>query len=204
MAKVNLNTRSQLLLAQKVGSMSASMQEAAQNNQLQYADGYYYKRFALPTSASGLQDILLNDDAQRDGFCSISKQKINQGCAFCADRFTFKVFAVATASLNGADAGSVSYGTVAAATTVPVLQNAELEMTVNGVRQWIAPVNAFNHETIDANSDKDGINVSAPVFINDEQLIQFRLHLPQSKSIDSTLSVFVEVVMYGAECRIAR
>lgn len=204
MAKVNLNTRSQLLLAQKIGLMSASMQEAANNNQLQYTDGYYFKRFPLPTAASGLQDILLNDDSQKDGFCSISKQKINQGCAFMADRFTFKIFAVATASLNGADEGSVTYGTVAAATTVPVLQNAELEMTVNGVRQWIAPVNAFNHETPDANSDKDGINVSAPVFINDEQLIQFRLHLPQGKSIDNTLSVFVEVVMYGAECRIAR
>lgn len=202
--KQNLNTRSQLLLAKKISLMSASMQEAANNGQLQYTDGYYYKRFALPTAASGLQDLLLNDDSQKDGYCSISKQKINQGCAFMADRFTFKIYAVATTSLNGADEGSVTYGTVAAATTVPVLQNAELEMTVNGVRQWIAPVNSFNHETIGANSDKDGINVSAPVFINDEQLIQFRLHLPQSKSIDSTLSVFVEVVMYGAECRIAR
>lgn len=202
--KQNLNTRSQLLLAKKISLMSASMQEAANNGQLQYTDGYYYKRFALPTAASGLQDILLNDDSQKDGYCSISKQKINQGCAFMADRFTFKIYAVATASLNGADEGSVTYGTVAAATTVPVLQDAELEMTVNGVRQWIAPVNAFNHETPDANSDKDGINVSAPVFVNDEQLIQFRLHLPQGKSIDNTLSVFVEVVMYGAECRIAR
>lgn len=202
--KQNLNTRSQLLLAKKISLMSASMQEAANNGQLQYTDGYYYKRFALPTAASGLQDILLNDDSQKDGYCSISKQKINQGCAFMADRFTFKIYAVATASLSGADEGSVTYGTVAAATTVPVLQDAELEMTVNGVRQWIAPVNAFNHETPDANSDKDGINVSAPVFVNDEQLIQFRLHLPQGKSIDNTLSVFVEVVMYGAECRIAR
>lgn len=204
MAKINLNTRSQLLLAQKVGLMSASMQEAANDNKLQYTDGYYFKRFPLPTSASGLQDILLNDDSQKDGYCSISKQKINTGCAFMADRFTFKVFAIATASLSGADEATVSYGTVAAATTVPALQCAELEMTVNGIRQWIAPVNAFNHETTDANSDKDGINVSAPVFINDEQLIQFRLHLPQGKSIDSSLSVFVEVVMYGAECRIAR
>ena len=204
MAKINLNTRSQLLLAQKVGLMSASMQDAANENKLQYTDGYYFKRFPLPTAASGLQDILLNDDSQKDGYCSISKQKINQGCAFMADRFTFRIFAVATSSLNGADEGSVTYGTVAAATSVPALQCAELEMTVNGVRQWISPVNAFNHETTDANSDKDGINVSAPVFINDEQLIQFRLHLPQGKSIDNTLSVFVEVVMYGAECRIAR
>lgn len=203
--KKNLNTRSQLLLAEKIALMSASMQEAAANNQLQYTDGYYYKRFMLPTGASGLQDILLNDDSQKDGYCSISKQKINTGCAFMADRFTFKVYTVATSSLpSGADEGTVTYGTVAAATAVPALQCAELEMTVNGVRQWIAPVNAFNHETPDANSDKDGINVSAPVFVNDEQLIQFRLHLPQGKAIASTQTVAVEVVMYGAECRIAR
>lgn len=202
--EINLNTRSQLLLAGKVGKMSASMQEAAANGELKYSDGYYYKRFKLPTGASGLQDLLLNDDSQKDGYCSISKQKINQSCAFEADRFTFKVFAVATSSLAGADEATVSYGTVAAATSVPALQCAELEFTVNGERQFITPVNAFNHETINSNSDKDGINVSAPIFINDEQLMQFRLHLPQGKSIDSSLTVFVEVVMYGAECRISR
>lgn len=202
--QANLNTRNQLLLAKKISSMSATMQDAAANGELKYTDGYYYKRFALPTSASGMQDILLNDDSQKDGYCSISKQKIQQGCAFMCGRLTFKVFAVATASLNGADAGSVSYGTVAAATTVPVLQNAELEVTVNGVRQFMAPVNAFNQETEAANSDKDGINLSAPFFVNDEQLLQYRLHLPQGKSIDSSLSVFVEVAMYGSECRVAR
>lgn len=199
-----LNTRSQLLLAGYVSKMSASMQEAFNKGQLKFSDAYYYKRFALPTGASGMQDLLLNDDSQKDGYCSISKQKIDQGCAFMADRFTFKVYAVATASLSGADEATVTYGTVAAATTVPGLQCAELEFTVNGVRQFIAPVNAFNHETENSNSDKDGINVSAPIFVNDEQLMQFRLHLPQSKSLDSSLTVFVEVCMYGAECRIAR
>ena len=202
--KLNTRTRNQILLEQKISQMSASMQEAASNGELKYADAYYYKRFKLPTSASGMQDILLNDDSQRDGYCSLSKQKIQQGCAFMCGRLTFKVFAVATASLNGADEGSVSYGTVAAATTVPVLQNAELEVTVNGVRQFMAPVNAFNQETEAANSDKDGINLSAPFFVNDEQLLQYRLHLPQGKSIDSTLTTFVEVAMYGSECRIAR
>lgn len=200
----NLNTRNQRLLAKKISQMSASMQEAAANNELKYSDGYYYKRFALPTSASGMQDILLNDDAQKDGYCSISKQKIQQGCAFMCGRLTFKVFAVATSSLGGADAGTVTYGTVAAATSVPALQCAELEVTVNGVRQFMAPVNAFNQETEASNSDKDGINLSAPFFVNDEQLLQYRLHLPQGKAIDSSMSVFVEVAMYGSECRIAR
>lgn len=199
-----LNTRSQLLLAGYVSKMSASMQEAFSKGLLKFSDAYYYKRFALPTGASGMQDLLLNDDSQKDGYCSISKQKIDQGCAFMADRFTFKVYAVATTSLSGADEATVTYGTVAAATTVPGLQCAELEFTVNGVRQFIAPVNAFNHETVNSNSDKDGINVSAPCFVSDEQLMQFRLHLPQGKSLDSSLTVFVEVCMYGAECRIAR
>lgn len=202
--KLILNTRTQLLLAGKVGQMSASMQEAASKEQLKYTDGYYYKRVKLPTGASGLQDLLLNDDSQKDGYCSISKQKINQCCAFEANRFTFKIYAVATSSLSGADEATVSYGTVAAANTVPGLQCAELEFTVNGDRQFLVPVNAFNHESINSNSDKDGINVSAPIFINDEQLLQFRLHLPQGKSLDSSLTVFVEVCMYGAECRINR
>lgn len=199
-----LNTRTQLLLATFTNKMSATMQEAGNKGELKFSDGYYFKRYQLPTAASGLQDLLLNDDAQKDGFCSISKQKIDQGCAFMADRFTFKVYAVETASLNGANAGSVPYTPIANATNVPALQCAELEFTVNGSRMWKAPVNSFNHETIGANSDKDGINVSAPCFINDEQLMQFRLHLPQGISIDNSLSVFVEVCMYGAEVRIAR
>lgn len=198
------STRTQYLLAEYLPFMSASMQVASKEGRLKYSDGYYFKRVALPVGANGLQNLLLNDDALKDGYCSISKQKIDQGCAFMADRFTFKVYAVATASLGGADEGSVPYGTVAAATTVPELQCAELEMTINGVRQWKAPVNAFNHETIASNSDKDGINVTSPCFVNDEQLMQFRLYLPQNKSLDSSLSVFVEVCMYGAECRIAR
>lgn len=201
---MELNTRTQLLLATYISKMSASMQEAASKKQLKFSDGYYYKRFELPSSASGLQDILLNDDSQKDGFCSISKQKINQGCAFMANRFTFKAYAVATASATGSEtAGNVPYSAISTITAVPVLQNAELEFTVNGERQWIAPINAFNHETIESNSDKDGLNVSAPCFVNDEQLMQFRLHLPQGESI-SGYKVFVEVCMYGAECRISR
>jgi hypothetical protein len=210
MAENNINTRSQLLLAGYTSKMSASMQEAFEKGQLKFSDGYYFKRFKLPVSASGLQNILLNDDAQTDGFCSISKQKINQGCAFMADRFTFKVAFVDT-SASGAptyaqvSAGEVEYKNVdTIAQTLPVLASAELEFTVNGVTQWTAPVNAFNHETLLANSDKDGINVSAPCFINDEQLMQFRLKLPQGLSISSSYAVCVEVVMYGAECRISR
>lgn len=198
-----VNTRTQRLLASFVPKMSASMQLAYKNGNLQFADGCYFKRFALPTSANGMQDILLNDDSQRDGYCSISKQKIDSGCAFMADRFTFKVYAVATASLpSGADEGNCSYGTVAAATAVPVVQSSELEFTVNGTRKWKYNVNAFTQEGTMANSEKDGLNVTAPLFINDEQLLQFRLHLPQGKSVDSSMTVYVEVCMYGAECRI--
>jgi len=208
--KDSLNTRSQLLLAGYVSKMSASMQEAFNNNQLKFSDGYYYKRYKLAQSASGLQNLLLNDDSQKDGFCSISKQKINQGCAFMADRFTFKV-AVYQVPESGAIAfenwseGAQEYKPVSdIAALVPILSCAELEFTVNGVTQFTTPVNSFNHETLWANSDKDGINVSAPCFVNDEQLMQFRLKLPQGLSLPNTVYVAVEVVMYGAECRIAR
>lgn len=206
----SLNTRSQLLLATYVDKMSASMQEAFDKGQLKFSDGYYFKRFKLPVAASGLQNLLLNDDSQKDGFCSISKQKISQGCSFMADRFTVKIGFVDTTA-SGAPTyaqvseGAIEYKTVdAVATTLPILAAAELEFTVNGVTQWTSPINAFNHETLFANSDKDGINVSAPCFVNDEQLMQFRLKLPQGLSISSNYAVCVEVVMYGAECRISR
>lgn len=198
-----VHSRAQRLLASYVPKMSASMQLAYKEGRLKFTDGYYFKRFALPAGANGLQDILLNDDSQKDGYCTISKQKIDQGCAFMANRFTFKVYTVATASLpSGADEGNCTYGTVAAATAVPVVQCAELEMTVNGTRQWKFAVSEFNHEATDANSEKDGINVEAPIFINDEQLLQFRLHLPQGKSVASTQTVYVEVAFRGAQCSI--
>lgn len=197
-----VNSRTQRLLASYMPKMSATMQAAGREGRLQYSDSYYFKRVALPASANGMQDLLLNDDAQKDGYCTISKQKIDQGCAMMVDRVTFKAFAIATSSLAGADEGSVSYTDIASLTSVPALQDAELEFTVNGKRMWKAPVNAFNHETTNSNSAKDGINLVAPCFVNDEQLLQFRLHLPQGKSIDATLSVFVEVCMFGAECRV--
>ena len=133
----SLNTRSQLLLATYVDKMSASMQEAFDKGQLKFSDGYYFKRFKLPVAASGLQNLLLNDDSQKDGFCSISKQKISQGCAFMADRFTVKVGLVDTTA-SGAPTyaqvseGAIEYKTVdAVAPTLPILAAAELEFTVN-------------------------------------------------------------------------
>ncbi|MBQ2097629.1 MAG: hypothetical protein II480_05600, partial [Bacteroidales bacterium] len=176
-----INTRTQLLLASYKDKMSASMQVAADNGKLKYSDGYYYKRIKLPLSANGMQDLLLNDDSQKDGFCSISKQKINQGCAFMADRFTFKVAVYTVPGSSPIAYDSWSEGaqvytsldamdaTVKAA--LAALTCAELEFTVNGDRQWIAPVNSFNQETVLSNSNKDGKNVSAPVFVNDEVLM---------------------------------
>lgn len=196
-------TRPQRLLEEKVSKMSASLQEAATKGLLKFADGYYYKSAALAAGASGLQDILLNDDSQKDGYCSISKQKINPGCAFMASRMTIGVYSVATASLNGADEATVSYTPITSLTAEPALQNAELEFTVNGVRQFMAPLTAFTQESEYSNSAKDGLNFSAPVFINDEQLLQFRLHLPQGKSLTAANSCFIKVTLFGAECRIA-
>lgn len=209
-----INTRTQILLASYIGKMSASMQVAANEKKLKYSDGYYYKRVKLPLSANGMQDLLLNDDSQKDGFCSISKQKINQGCAFMADRFTFKVSVYQVPQSDPVAYDSWSEGAqvytsldelpAAVKAAIAALTCAELEFTVNGDRQWIAPVNSFNQETILSNSNKDGKNVSAPCFVNDEQLMQFRLHLPQGIALPSGYYVAVEVCMYGAECRIAR
>ena len=209
-----INTRTQLLLASYKDKMSASMQVAADNGKLKYSDGYYYKRIKLPLSANGMQDLLLNDDSQKYGFCSISKQKINQGCAFMADRFTFKVavYTVPGSSpieYNAWSEGAQVYTSLDAMdatqkAALAALTCAELEFTVNGDRQWIAPVNSFNQETVLSNSNKDGKNVSAPVFVNDEVLMQYRLHLPQGIALPSGYYVAVEVCMYGAECRIAR
>lgn len=209
-----INTRTQLLLASFVGKMSASMQVAGKEGKLKYTDGYYYKRVKLPVSANGMQDLLLNDDSQKDGFCSISKQKINQGCAFMADRFTFKaaVYQVPVSDPIAYDSwseGAQVYTSLdelpaAVKTALAALTCAELEFTVNGDRQWIAPVNSFNQETVLSNSNKDGKNVTAPVFVNDEVLMQFRLHLPQGIALPAGYYVGVEVCMYGAECRIAR
>lgn len=209
-----INTRTQLLLASFVGKMSATMQVAAQKNQLKYCDSFYYKRTKLPLSANGMQDLLLNDDSQKDGFCSISKQKINQGCAFMADRFTFKVAAYEIPGASPIAYDSWSEGAqvytslddmnATAKAALAALSCAELEFTVNGDRQWIAPVNSFNQESVLANSNKDGKNVTAPVFVNDEVLMQFRLHLPQGIALPSSYYVAVETCMYGAECRIAR
>jgi hypothetical protein len=209
-----INTRSQILLASFSGKMSASMQVAANEGKLKYSDGYYYKRVKLPISANGMQDLLLNDDSQKDGFCSISKQKINQGCAFMADRFTFKVAVYTVPQSDPVAYDSWSEGAqiytslddmpAAVKTALAALSCAELEFTVNGDRQWIAPVNSFNQETIYSNSNKDGKNVSAPCFVNDEVLMQFRLHLPQGIALPQGYYVAVEVCMYGAECRISR
>lgn len=209
-----INTRTQLLLASYKDRMSASMQVAADNGKLKYSDGYYYKRVKLPLSANGMQDLLLNDDSQKDGFCSISKQKINQGCAFMADRFTFKAAYYEVPNSNPISYDAWSEGAqvyypldelpAAIQAALAALICAELEFTVNGDRQWIAPVNSFNQETVLSNSNKDGKNVSAPVFVNDEVLMQYRLHLPQGIALPSGYYVAIEVCMYGAECRIAR
>jgi hypothetical protein len=196
--------RTQSLLQENAPRMSASMRAALKEGRLVYSDGFYYKRVKLPTGASGMQNLLLNDDSQKDGYCSISKQKIQQGCAFECDRMTFKAFAVLTANLGTADQASVKYVPIQDLTDVLQLACAELEVTVNGETKFRVPVNAFNQETYFSNSAKDGINISAPFFVNDEQLLQFRLHLPQDLSIDATYTVFVEVAMYGAECRIAQ
>lgn len=201
---VSLNTRSQLLLANKVSAMSATMQEAYNNGKLEFADSVYFKRYALPVGAAGLQDILLNDDAQKDGFCNISKQKINQGCAFMADRLTARVGWIKSTDEGYATAteATVAYLPISELTGNNILRNSELEVVFNQIKINQSPLDAFNQETKSGNSDKDGLNLSAPKFISDEQLMQFRLHLPQGASMPADAKYFIEIALHGAEVRV--
>lgn len=201
---VSLNTRSQLLLAQKVSQMSATMKDAAENSKLSYSDSVYFKRFALPVGAGGLHDILLNDDAQKDGFCNISKQKINQGCAFMVDRITARIGWIKSTDEGYATAteATVAYLPIKELTEANVLRNSELEVIFNQVKVNQSPLDAFTQEPKNCNGDGDGLNLSAPQFISDEQQMQFRLHVPQGSAIPSSAKYFIEVALHGAEVRV--
>lgn len=201
---VSLNTRAQLLLAQKVVKMSATMQDAAEKGNLEYSDAIYYKRYAIPVGGSGMLNILKNDDSELDGFCNISKQKISQNCAFMADRITVRIGWINSSDESYATANetSVAYLPVASLTGANVLRNAELEVQFNNVKINQSPLDAYNMERTSSNGDKDGLNLSAPKFISDEQQMQFRLHIPDGQSIPSTAKYFIEVAVHGAEVRV--
>ena len=198
---MGLLTRAQEFLRLKIGELSPAMQEDYQNGNLNFSDSVYYKRYEV-TGAGGLLDLLYNDDAIKDGYTNISKQKIKQGCAIMIDRITVRAGYVATGGTE--DAANIVYLPVSQIATVePILANCEIEIDVAQLNIFQSPVNSFNQESIGVNGEKDGIILTAPKLITDAQELQFRLHIPHGKTIAGTTNrYFVELALRGAEIRV--
>lgn len=198
---MGLLTRAQELLKLKMGELSPAMQQDYKNGLLNFSDSVYYKRYEI-TGAGGLLDLLYNDDAIKDGFCNISKQKIKQGCAIMIDRITTRIGYVAT---GGSETpAEINYLPVASIGTVDaIIANCELEIDVAQLNIFQAPINSFCQESVAINGEKDGIILTAPKLITDSQEMQFRLHVPQGLTISGTTNrYFIEVALRGAEIRV--
>lgn len=198
---MGLLTRAQELLKLKMGELSPAMQQDFKNGLLNFSDSVYYKRYEI-TGAGGLLDLLYNDDAIKDGFTNISKQKIKQGCAIMIDRITTRIGYVAT---GGSETpANINYLPVESIGTVdPIVANCELEIDVAQLNIFQAPINSFNQESVAINGAKDGIILTAPKLITDSQEMQFRLHVPQGLTISGTTNrYFIEVALRGAEIRV--
>ncbi len=199
-----LLTRAQEFLRLKLNQLSPAMQEDFNNGNLNFSDSVYYKRYEI-TGAGGLLDLLYNDDAIKDGFTNISKQKIKQGCAIMIDRITVRVGYV-VASNTTANAAQINYLPVSQIGTVdPIVSNCELEIDVAQLNIFQAPINSFNQESVGINGEKDGIILTAPKLITDAEEMQFRLHVPQGLTIAGTTNrYFIEVALRGAEIRVKK
>lgn len=197
---MGLLTRAQELLKLKMPELSPAMQLNFKEGNLNFSDSVYYKRYEI-TNAMGLLDLLYNDDAIKDGFTNISKQKIKQGCAIMIDRITTRIGYVAT---GGSETpANINYLPVESIGTVdPVVANCELEIDVAQLNIFQAPINSFNQESVAINGAKDGIILTAPKLIRDSEELQFRLHVPQGLTISGTTNrYFIEVALRGAEIR---
>lgn len=197
---MGLLTRAQELLKLKLPELSPAMQLNFKEGNLNFSDSVYYKRYEI-TNAMGLLDLLYNDDAIKDGFTNISKQKIKQGCAIMIDRITTRIGYVAT---GGSETpANINYLPVSQIGTVdPIVANCELEIDVAQLNIFQAPINSFNQESVAINGEKDGIILTAPKLIRDSEELQFRLHVPQGLTISGTTNrYFIEVALRGAEIR---
>lgn len=194
-------TRAQALLLASLTKLSPTMVKDFVNRNLNLSDSVYYKRYEI-TGAGGLLDLLYNDDAIRDGYCNLSKQKIKQGCAFMLDRITARIGYVATGGSE--TAAAINYLPVANIGTVdPVVANCELEIDVAQLNIFQSPLNSFCQESVGVNGEKDGIILTAPKLIQDSQELQARLHVPQGLTIAGTTNrYFIEVALRGAEIRV--
>jgi len=198
---MGLLTRAQEFLRLKVGELSPAMQEDFANGNINFSDSVYYKRYEV-TNAAGLLDLLYNDDAIKDGYTNISKQKIKQGCAIMIDRITFRAGYVDSTDTTATPANVVYLPISQVAAINPVLANSEIEIDVAQLNIFQSPVNSFNQESVGINGEKDGIILTAPKLITDAQEMQFRLHVPQSLTVGNDKRYFVEVALRGAELRV--
>lgn len=209
MAAANNNNqifdRGQIILLNKIGEMSPDMQANFKKQNTVYADSVYFKRFNISQGA-GLINVLQNDDAIKDGYCNISKQKIAQGCAFLIQKIAVKC-AIVDAQVNNADnpadEAMVTYTPIANNTASPVLQNAELELDIAQRKIVQIPFSSFNQESTNVDGEKNGYILSAPKLATYNDELQFRIHFPQSKSLPSDKKIFIEVALYGSELRIS-
>lgn len=200
--------RGQVILLNKIGEMSPDMQANFKKSNTVYADSVYYKRFNI-TQGAGLINVLQNDDAIKDGYCNISKQKIAQGCAFLIQKIAIKCAIVdaqitsgGTTAANPADEAMVTYTPIASNTASPVLQNAELELDIAQKKIVQIPFSSFNQESVNVDGEKNGYILTAPKLATYNDELQFRIHFPQSKALPSDKKIFIEVALYGSELRI--
>lgn len=195
----NTFTRTQSILLAKVADMSADTKAAVDNGNITLQDAYYFKRYEI-TGAASILEVLKNDDAIKDGFCNISKQKIDQGDNLLLSRLSVRV---AASTDSGATAGTVKYSKVQDSTDAAVI-NAELELYVKQMKVFSAPLSEFTQEQKDVHSMACNINLSAPKLITDADQIQVRLKFPDGASVStaSSTKTFVEVALCGDSLRI--
>ena len=195
-------TRDQALLLASVMKLSPGMIKDFKNGNLNLSDSVYYKRYEI-TGAGGLLDLLYNDDAIKDGYCNLSKQKIKQGCAFMLSRITARIGYTAATNTTYT-AANINYLPVANIGTVdPIVSNCELELDLAQQNIFQSPLNSFCQESVGINGEKDGIILTAPKLIQDSQELQMRLHVPQGSTILGTTNrYFIEVALRGSEIRV--
>ncbi len=195
MSKNSTFTRTQAILLAKVAEMSQDTKAAAENGLITIEDGLYFKRADI-SGKSNMFDVLKNDDSIKEGFCNISKQKIDQGKNLAIDRISVMI---ATTTTSGATAGTVKYGKVLDSND-PAVTNAELEIFIKKVRVFSAPLSQFTQEIKDGHSLGTNINLDAPKLVTDADELQFRVKFPDGAVVDTTSSAktFIEVLIAGS------
>lgn len=193
MAKVEILTRGQQLLKEKLSSMSQDTQAAYENGESQFIDSDYFKRVEI-TGKSSVMELLDNDDARKDGFTNISKQKINSGENLAIERIGIRVASVVADTFT---AGTAKYLPVADITDGAVI-NAELELTIKQKKVFRGPISLFN-EQIKAGSQAMWLTLDAPKLVTDQDEIQARVYFPNGAAVDATSSKksFLELVLGG-------